>query len=123
MKNFKIKNVEITDEIISKLVSVKENVENFMSLNEKYKYSYFWSNNGNAASRARQSKKDSFEFELAIEQLQFSISLEFYVRMSCMNVYITKNIYINKRLTTSRSFEKLLNEIDEIFNLVRIAAA
>ena len=114
MKNFKVKDVVLTREILTHLYTVKENIIYFMSLNRKYKNSYFWENNGNAATRRRQEERDSLEFEMAIPEIDFSIYLSFDLRISCMNVYVYRTIKIKGRDTTSRSFEKLINEIDEI---------
>lgn len=114
MKNFKVKDVVLTRDILSRLCTVKENVIYFMNLNRRYKNSYFWENNGNASARRRQEERDSLEFSADIPELDFSIYLSFDLRISCMNVYVYRTIKIKGRDTTSRSFEKLINEIDEI---------
>jgi hypothetical protein len=81
----------------------KDAINYYLSLNEKYKNSFFWHGNQNAAGRRRQERNDSFEYK------DYVIELSFILSCSCRHFYINKTIYVNGEKRNAATLKNLIN--------------
>lgn len=82
--------------------------EHFMYLGEKYKNSYFWSDNGNASRRNYIINRDYLEYETVVNEDTYYIC--FSLDMSRKNVYVHKQVIKNGCDTTARVIRTLLDK-------------
>ena len=78
----------------------KQAITTYLSLNDKFRNSYFWSSPSNAASRRSYENRNHFEYE------GDGISLSFIVRCSCKNIYVSKSVAINRESKTAAALKK-----------------
>lgn len=89
----------------------KMNFENFLDLCERYKYSYFWNDNGNASQRSYIENRDFMHYKTEINGVTYEIHFE--VELSRKNVYVTKEVYKQGVKTTARVISTLLRKYNE----------
>jgi len=100
--NNKVKEIRLDKE-------VREKLERFIELSEKYKNSYFFSPAGNAdARRYRESKNELEKFDFKINDDKYSI--EFHMHESCKNVYVKKYVIKNGNYTNTTVIKTLLKK-------------
>lgn len=86
----------------------RENFERFMDLSDRYKNSWFWSDNGNCSCRAYKERRDKIDYETVVNGDTYSVY--FSVSMSRRNVYVTKVVTKNGIKTNARVIRTLLSK-------------
>jgi len=86
----------------------KENFQRFLDLGDRYRYSYFWGDNGNGSRRNYIEKRDYLSYKTTVNGADYEIY--FSVSMSRKNVYVTKYVYKNGVKTTSRVIRTLMDK-------------
>lgn len=80
-------------------------IRDFLSLNERFKDSYFWASPSFSASQRRAyENKNSFSYE------GDGIKLNFSVYCSCKNFYVLKTVEINGKTTNATSLKKYIKQ-------------
>lgn len=121
LKNFKIKNlqqysIEELKDILISLRSVIEAISQMDSITLRYKDSFLWCLD-DVKNNKNENKQELFSYSKQIPELEFSISLKFDVRIYS-KIFILKDIEVNERITTSRVFKKINEEIEFIKDLI-----
>ena len=86
----------------------KANFGRFLELSEKYKSSYFWGDNGNAARRNYIANRDYINYDTVVDGVEYSVY--FSVSLSRNNVYVTKTVTRAGEKTTARVIRTLLDK-------------
>lgn len=90
--------------LLNKLVEFKNHCE-------KYKNSFFWSSNGNAAKRRRDEEKAEFpKYRFEFEGDLFEISST--ATVSCKNFYFSKTIKKNGDIKDIRAINKIIKQLE-----------
>lgn len=86
----------------------KENFNRFLFLCDKYKSSWFWSDNGNASRRNYIQNRDYLNYETEVNGVTYSVY--FSISLSRKNVYVTKQVLKNGEKTTARVIRTLVEK-------------
>ena len=86
----------------------KENFGRFLELSDKYKSSYFWGDNGNAARRNYIENRDYINYDTVVDGVEYSVY--FSVSLSRNSVYVTKTVTRAGEKTTARVIKTLLDK-------------
>jgi hypothetical protein len=88
---------------------LKNKLQNYIDMHEKYRYAYFWTSFGNASNRRNQEKRfkenyPDFSFQIKNQKIE----LKPYLSLSCKNVYYHFHIFINEEKKDIRVLRKLI---------------
>lgn len=86
----------------------KANFGRFLELSDKYKSSYFWGDNGNAARRNYIANRDYINYDTVVDGVEYSVY--FSVSLSRNSVYVTKTVTRAGEKTTARVIKTLLDK-------------
>lgn len=86
----------------------KANFGRFLELSDKYKSSYFWGDNGNAARRNYIANRDYINYDTVVDGVEYSVY--FSVSLSRNSVYVTKTVTRAGEKTTARVIRTLLDK-------------
>lgn len=86
----------------------KANFWRFLELSDKYKSSYFWGDNGNAARRSYIENRDYINYDTVVDGVEYSVY--FSVSLSRNNVYVTKTVTRAGEKTTARVIRTLMDK-------------
>lgn len=99
------------------LEKIKEEAEEYIYLNKKFKNSYFWETPGKAEKRREIESNNWTEFE--INNRYISLYLNFYLHVSCSYFYVYKKVMINNKKTNLRAVRQVLKEIELLKNFIK----
>ena len=98
------------------LEKIKEEAEEYIYLNEKFKNAYFWETPGKKERRREIEADNYIEFE--INNRYISLYLNFYLHVSCSYFYVYKKVIINNKKTNLRAVRQVLKEIELLKNFI-----
>lgn len=84
----------------------KEQIQDVINQNEKFKNAYFWRPNQNASGRRNYETYNSRNIEGNHNGKILKLNLN--ISCSCKNIYVTRNFYINDKKVTIAAIKKLL---------------
>jgi len=87
----------------------EKTIENILAIHDKYKSCYFWTSNGNAASRRRQEERDSNQLEFTFQDDEYKIDQS--ISISCRNVYYSLGVWRNGQKKDVRALKGLLKDM------------
>ncbi len=86
----------------------KENFTQFLALCDKYKSSWFWSDNGNAYTRNHIENRDYLDYSTTVNGVHYSVY--FSVSLSRKNANVNKQVYKDGVKTTARVIRTLVEK-------------
>ena len=102
MKEFK-RNLKSLNNKTGELI--KSELNNILAIHDKYKKCYFWTQNGNAASRRRQEFDTLLKFKC--NEIEYTISQT--LSISCANFYYNCDIRKDGNKSNVTAINKLIN--------------
>ena len=99
------------------LNKIKEEIEEYIFLNEKFKNSYFWNPPLQAKKRREIEADNKMNFEL--NNRYISLYLDFYLYISCKNYYVHKKAIINNAERNLSAVKKILKEIELLEKFIK----
>lgn len=86
----------------------RSNFEAFLALCDRYRYCWFWGDNGNASVRRYKEKRDYIKYETEVNGVAYSVL--FFVNLSRYNTYVTKIVKRGGKVTTARVIRTLVEK-------------